>query len=121
MIIAVGFKVNNERAVQFRKWVNSIVKDYTIQGWVMDEERLKKGGSILIKEYFEKQLEKIREIRMSERRFYQKITDIYATALDYDPTAPATKRFFAAVDKFHDKWLYNKGSCRNCGGVYSFF
>ena len=102
MIIAVGFKVNNERAVQFRKWSNSIVKDYTIQGWVMDEERLKKGGSILTKEYFEKQLEKIREIRMSERRFYQKITDIYATALDYDPTAPATKRFFAAVqNKMH--------------------
>lgn len=102
IIIAVGFKVNNERAVQFRKWANSIVKDYTIQGWVMDEERLKKGGSILTKEYFEKQLEKIREIRMSERRFYQKITDIYATALDYDPTAPATKRFFAAVqNKMH--------------------
>lgn len=102
MIIAVGFKVNNERAVQFRKWANSIVKDYTIQGWVMDEERLKKGGSILTKEYFEKQLEKIREIQMSERRFYQKITDIYATALDYDPTAPATKRFFAAVqNKMH--------------------
>ena len=102
MIIAVGFKVNNERAVQFRKWANSIVKDYTIQGWVMDEERLKKGGSILTKEYFEKQLEKIREIRMSERRFYQKITDIYSTALDYDPTAPATKRFFAAVqNKMH--------------------
>ena len=102
MIISVGFKVNNERAVQFRKWANTIVKDYTIQGWVMDEERLKKGGSILTKEYFEKQLEKIREIRMSERRFYQKITDIYATALDYDPTAPATKRFFAAVqNKMH--------------------
>ena len=102
MIIAVGFKVNNEKAVQFRKWANSIVKDYTIQGWVMDEERLKKGGSILTKEYFEKQLEKIREIRMSERRFYQKITDIYATALDYDPAAPSTKRFFAAVqNKMH--------------------
>lgn len=69
MIIAVGFKVNNERAVQFRRWANSIVKDYTIQGWVMDEERLRKGGSILTKEYFEKQLEKIREIRMSERMF----------------------------------------------------
>lgn len=102
MIIAVGFKVNNEKAVQFRKWANSIVKDYTIQGWVMDEERLKRGGSILTKEYFEKQLEKIREIRMSERHFYQKITDIYATALDYDQTAPATKRFFAAVqNKMH--------------------
>lgn len=102
MIIAVGFKVNNERAVQFRKWANSIVKDYTIQGWVMDEDRLKKGGSILTKEYFEKQLEKIREIRMSERRFYQKITDIYATSVDYDPTAASTKRFFAAVqNKMH--------------------
>ena len=82
MIIAVGFKVNNERAVQFRKWANWIVKDYTIQGWVMDDERLKNGGSILTEKYFEKQLEKIREIRMSERKFYQKITDIYATALD---------------------------------------
>lgn len=102
MIIAVGFKVNNERAVQFRKWVNGIVKDYIIQGWVMDEERLKHGGTILTKDYFEKQLEKIREIRLSERRFYQKITDIYATALDYDPTSKATKRFFAAVqNKMH--------------------
>lgn len=102
MVIAVGFKVNNERAVQFRKWANSIVKDYTIQGWVMDEERLKHGGTVLTKDYFEKQLEKIREIRLSERRFYQKITDIYATALDYDPTAKATKRFFAAVqNKMH--------------------
>lgn len=102
MIIAVGFKVNNQRAVQFRKWANSIVKDYTIQGWVMDEDRLKNGGSVLTTEYFEKQLEKIREIRMSERRFYQKITDLYATALDYDPSATATKRFFAAVqNKLH--------------------
>lgn len=102
MIIAVGFKVNNEKAVQFRKWANSIVKDYTIQGWVMDEERLKNGGSILTKDYFEKQLEKIREIRMSERRFYQKITDIYATSIDYDPTSSATRRFFATVqNKLH--------------------
>lgn len=102
VIIAVGFKVNNERAVQFRKWANSIVKDYTIQGWVMDSERLKNGGSVLTQEYFEKQLEKIREIRMSERKFYQKITDIYATALDYDPAAAATRRFFAAVqNKIH--------------------
>ena len=101
-IIAVGFKVNNERAVQFRKWANKIVKDYTIQGWVMDEERLKNGGTLLTKDYFEKQLEKIREIRISERRFYQKITDIYATALDYDPSAKATRRFFAAVqNKLH--------------------
>jgi len=80
MIIAVGFKVNNERAVQFRKWANGIVKDYTIKGWVMDDERLKNGGSILTTEYFDRLLEQIREIRLSERRFYQKITDIYATA-----------------------------------------
>ena len=100
-IIAVGFKIENERAVQFRKWANQIVKDYTIQGWTMDVERLKRGGN-LTDEFFERQLEKIREIRLSERKFYQKITDIYATALDYDPTATATKRFFAAVqNKMH--------------------
>ena len=102
MIIAVGFKVNNDRAVQFRKWANAIVKDYTIKGWVMDEERLKNGGSILTEKYFEEQLERIREIRLSERRFYQKITDIYATALDYDRTAKTTKEFFAKVqNKMH--------------------
>jgi hypothetical protein len=100
-IIAVGFKIENERAVQFRKWANRIVKDYTIQGWTMDSERLKQGG-ILTDEFFERQLEKIREIRLSERKFYQKITDIYATALDYDPSAKATERFFAAVqNKMH--------------------
>ncbi len=101
-IIAVGFKVNNERAVQFRKWANAIVKDYTIKGWVMDEERLKNGGTVLTEKYFEEQLEKIREIRLSERKFYQKITDIYATALDYDRTAKTTKEFFAKVqNKMH--------------------
>ena len=101
-IIAVGFKIENERAVQFRKWANQIVKDYTIQGWVMDVERLKSGGSVLTEDFFERQLEKIREIRLSERKFYQKITDIYATALDYDASATATKRFFAAVqNKLH--------------------
>ncbi len=97
MIIAVGFKVNNERAVQFRKWTNGIVKDYTIKGWVMDDERLKNGGSVLTVEYFDRLLEQIREIRLSERRFYQKITDIYATSLDYDRTASTTKYFFAKV------------------------
>lgn len=97
MIIAVGFKVNNERAVQFRKWANSIVKDYTIKDWAMDDERLKNGGSVLTVEYFDHLLEQIREIRLSERRFYQKITDIYATALDYDRTAKTTKQFFAKV------------------------
>ena len=102
MIIAVGFKVNSERAVQFRKWVNQIAKDYTIKGWVMDYERLKNGGSVLTTEYFDRLLEQIREIRLSERRFYQKITDIYATALDYDRTAKTTKQFFAKVqNKMH--------------------
>ena len=101
MIIAVGFKVNSERAVQFRKWVNQIAKDYTIKGWVMDEERIKRG-TYLTDKYYEEQLERIREIRASERKFYQKITDIYATALDYDPTAKSTRRFFASVqNKMH--------------------
>ncbi len=69
MIIAVGFKVDNERAIQFRKWANQIVKDFTIKGWVMDDERLKNDSSILIKKYFEEQLERIREIRMSKRKY----------------------------------------------------
>ena len=100
-IIAVGFKVNNERAVQFRKWANGIVKEYTIKGWVMDDVRLKEGG-FLTDKYFDAQLERIREIRMSERKFYQKITDIYATSMDYDPQAPATLRFYATVqNKLH--------------------
>lgn len=97
MIIAVGFKVNNERAVQFRKWANAIVKDYTIQGWAMDTDRLKNGGTILTEKYFEHLLQQIREIRLSERKFYQKITDIYATSLDYDKSAKSTRRFFANV------------------------
>lgn len=102
MIIAIGFKVDNERAIQFRKWANQIVKDYTIKGWVMDDERLKSGGSILTEKYFEEQLERIREIRMSERKFYQKITDIYATSIDYDKTSKATIRFFTSVqNKLH--------------------
>lgn len=101
MIIAVGFKVNSERAVQFRKWVNQIAKDYTIKGWVMDDERMKRG-SYLTDKYFDEQLERIREIRASERMFYQKITDLYATAIDYDKDAAATKRFYASVqNKMH--------------------
>ena len=101
MIIAVGFKVNNERAVQFRKWANNIVKDYTIKGWVMDDERLKRG-TYLTEKYFDEQLERIREIRASERKFYQKITDLYATAIDYDKNSVATKRFYATVqNKMH--------------------
>ena len=101
MIIAVGFKVNSERAVQFRKWVNQIAKDYTIKGWVMDVERIKRG-TYLTEKYFDEQLERIREIRTSERKFYQKVTDLYATAIDYDRTAAATKRFYATVqNKMH--------------------
>ena len=94
MIIAVGFKVNSERAVQFRKWVNQIAKDYTIKGWVMDDERLKRG-TYLTEKYFDEQLERIREIRASERKFYQKITDLYATAIDYDKNSATTRRFYA--------------------------
>lgn len=107
MIIAVGFKVNSERAVQFRKWVNSIAKEYTIKGYAMDDERLKNDGSILTKKYFEEQLERIREIRSSERKFYQKITDIYATAIDYDRDAKSTKRFYATVQNIQRKQVRN--------------
>lgn len=107
MIIAVGFKVNSARAVQFRKWINQIAKDYTIKGWVLDSDRLKNGGSILTKEYFSRLLEEIREIRLSERQFYQKVTDLYATAVDYDKTASTTKEFFAKVqNKLH--WAIHK-------------
>ena len=101
MIIAVGFKVNSERAVQFRKWINQIAKDYTIKGWVMDDERLKRG-TYLTEKYFDEQLERIREIRASERKFYQKITDLYATSIDYDKNSATTKRFYATVqNKMH--------------------
>ena len=101
MIIAVGFKVNSERAVQFRKWVNQIAKEYTIKGWVMDDERLKRG-TYLTDKYFEEQLARVREIRASERKFYQKVTDLYATAVDYDKTTKMTKRFYATVqNKMH--------------------
>ena len=101
MIIAVGFRVNSERAVQFRKWVNQIAKDYTIKGWVMDDERLKRG-TYLTEKYFDEQLERIREIRASERKFYQKITDLYATAIDYDKNSATTRRFYATVqNKMH--------------------
>lgn len=101
MIIAVGFKVNNQRAVQFRKWAGQIVKDHTIQGWTMDTERLKKGH-MFTDEYFERQLQQIREIRLSERKFYQKVTDLYATAFDYDKDAGTTRMFFKTVqNKMH--------------------
>jgi hypothetical protein len=101
-IIAVGYKVNSERAVQFRKWATGVIEQFTVKAYVMDDERIKAGGSVLTDRYFEEQLQRIREIRLSERKFYQKITDIYATAIDYDVTAQATKRFFATVqNKLH--------------------
>lgn len=106
-IIAVGYKVNSERAVLFRKWATQIVQEFTIKGFAMDDERLKNDGTIIGKKYFEEQLQRIREIRLSERKFYQKITDIYATSIDYDVTAQTTKRFFATVqNKLH--WAITK-------------
>lgn len=100
-IIAVGFKINNDRAVRFRKWAGQIVKDYTIQGWTMDKDRLKKGH-MFTDEYFERQLQSIREIRLSERKFYQKITDLYATSFDYDKNSKTTRLFFQTVqNKMH--------------------
>ncbi len=101
-IIAVGNKVDSPKAVQFRKWANDIIEQYTIKGFAIDDDRLKNGGTILTKQYFEELLERIREIRLSERKFYQKITDIYATAIDYDSKAETTKKFFAAIqNKIH--------------------
>jgi len=96
VIVALGFKIDNEKAIAFRKWANQIVSEYTIKGWVMDDQRLKDGTPIADK-YFDHLLEKIREIRLSERKFYQKITDLYATAIDYDKTSNVTRVFFATV------------------------
>jgi hypothetical protein len=101
IIIAVGFRVNSERATQFRQWAINILRDFAIRGYVLDKERLK-NGSFFNQEYFDNLLAEIREIRASERRFYQKITDIYATAVDYDVENEITKKFFATVqNKLH--------------------
>ena len=100
-IIAVGFRVNSVRAIQFRQWATGVLRNYAIRGYVLDKERLK-NGAFFSKEYFENLLAEIREIRASERRFYQKITDIYATAMDYSVDAEITQMFFAAVqNKLH--------------------
>lgn len=100
-IIAVGFRVNSARAIQFRQWATGVLRDYAIRGYVLDKERLK-NGAFLSQEYYENLLAEIREIRASERKFYQKITDIYATAMDYDPDAETTQTFFATVqNKLH--------------------
>ena len=101
-IIAVGYKVDSQKAVQFRKWATDIIEEYTVKGFAMDDDRLKRGGTILTQQYFDELLQRVREIRLSERRFYQKITDIYATALDYDAKSETTKQFFANVqNKLH--------------------
>ncbi len=101
VIIAVGYRVNSIRATQFRQWATRVLKEFAIKGFVLDKERLKNEG-FLGRDYFEELLEIIREIRASERKFYQKITDIYSTALDYDSDSPITKTFFAAVqNKMH--------------------
>lgn len=108
-IIAVGYKVNSEKAVQFRKWATEIIQEFTIKGFAMDDERLKNDGTLLGKKYFEEQLQRIREIRLSERKFYQKITDIYATSIDYDSSSATTQRFFASVqNKLH--WAIHKNT-----------
>ena len=101
-IIAIGYKVNSERAVQFRKWATQIIEEFTIKGFAMDDELLKNDGTLLGKKYFEEQLQRIREIRLSKHKFYQKITDIYANSIDYDPKSSTTQRFFATVqNKLH--------------------
>ncbi len=100
-IISIGYRVNSVRATQFRRWATNVLKTFTIQGYVLDKERMK-SGSFIDKDYFEKLLEEIREIRLSERRFYQKITDIYATSIDYDPKSPISINFFKKVqNKMH--------------------
>ena len=100
-IIAVGFKVNSKRAIEFRLWAINILKQYSVKGYVLDKERLK-NGTFLNENYFDELLQEIREIRISERNFYQKITDIYATSLDYNASSPITKEFFKTVqNKMH--------------------
>ncbi|MYB39909.1 virulence RhuM family protein [Candidatus Saccharibacteria bacterium] len=101
VIISVGYRVNSPRAIGFRKWATAVLRNYMVKGFALDDERLKHGAHFG-KDYFDELLERIREIRASERRFYQKITDIYSTASDYDPNAPITLEFFATVqNKLH--------------------
>jgi len=102
VIISVGYRVNSYQATQFRIWSNKILKEYLIKGFVLDDERLKQGKNIFGKDYFDELLQRIKEIRASERRFYQKITDIYALSADYDKNSPTTQTFFATVqNKLH--------------------
>ena len=100
-VISVGYRVNSVRATQFRQWCTNILRQFAIQGYVIDKQRMENGTFLNI-DYFEQLLDEIREIRLSERRFYQKITDIYATAIDYNPDAPTTRAFFKTVqNKMH--------------------
>ena len=102
VIISVGYRVNSYQATQFRIWATKTLKEFIIKGFVLDDERLKQGNQLFGKDYFDELLERIREIRASERRFYQKITDIYALSVDYDKNSPITKQFFATVqNKLH--------------------
>ena len=96
-IIAVGYRVNSYQATQFRIWATKTLREFIVKGFVLDDERLKQGKQIFGRDYFDELLERIREIRASERRFYQKITDIYALSADYDPQSPLTRNFFATV------------------------
>jgi hypothetical protein len=101
-IIAVGYRVNSYQATQFRIWATSVLKEYLIKGFALDDERLMQGKTLFGKDYFDELLERIREIRSSERRFYQKITDLYSTAIDYDKNSPITHEFYATVqNKLH--------------------
>ena len=100
-IISVGYRVNSVRATQFRQWATSVLRDFAIRGYVIDRRRME-NGTFLSEDYFDRLLDEIREIRLSERRFYQKVTDIYATSIDYNKDAPTTKRFFATIqNKLH--------------------
>ena len=103
VIISVGYRVNSYKATQFRVWASSVLKQYMIKGYALNDDRLKQGKNLFGKDYFDELLEKIREIRASERRFYQKITDLYAQAsIDYDPNSPVTREFYATVqNKLH--------------------
>lgn len=120
-VISVGYRVNSMKATQFRKWATQVLKTFTIQGYVLDKERMK-NGSFLDEDYFEKLLEEIREIRLSERRFYQKITDIYATSIDYDASSGISINFFKKVqNKMHyavskqtaAEIIYNRANANN--------
>lgn len=119
-IISVGYRVNSVRATQFRQWSTQVLKQFAIRGYVIDKKRLE-NGKFLGKDYFEHLLSEIREIRLSERRFYQKLTDIYATSIDYNKDAPTTKTFFAKVqNKLHFNFGVNQQIIKEVSFIDSF-